>query len=303
MVDLVKRPDPTPLFPAERELPHGTTPVASVNLHANFIEHVYRLHQPATRILLMISTLAPPTLVTALPSMCAEPSRATCLAQTWVVIPAHNEADRIHSVLSELKASGVKHIVVVDDGSGDATSAMAIRENVWVLQHIVNRGQGAALQTGIDFALSRGAKVIVTFDADGQHQASDVPTLLAPIDRGEAQVVLGSRFLGSAVGVPAMRKWLLKFAIIGTRLTTRLPLTDTHNGLRAMTATAAGKLRLTEDGMAHASELLDKLAESRLPWCEVPVTVRYTEQTLVKGQRNRAAFEILFRMLVAKLVG
>jgi polyprenyl-phospho-N-acetylgalactosaminyl synthase len=226
-------------------------------------------------------------------------------SRTWVVVPAHNESGRIAAVLADLRGVGVssKHIVVVDDGSSDDTARHASSQNVWVLQHIVNRGQGAALQTGIDFALARKAEIIVTFDADGQHLATDIPTLLKPIDQGNAQIVLGSRFLGQAIGVPTLRKLILRVAVWGTRLTTRLPLTDTHNGLRAMTAAAAAKLRLSEDGMAHASELLSKLSRSGLRWQEVPVTICYTEQTLVKGQRNRAAFEIAFRMFVAKLVG
>ncbi len=223
--------------------------------------------------------------------------------QLWVVIAAYNEAPNIASVVRGLRGEGVRNIVVVDDGSMDGTAAIATSQNVWVLQHILNRGQGAAIQTGLDFALSHGAELLVTFDADGQHSASDLSALLEPIVSDRFQVTLGSRFLGSAPGVPLLRKLLLKTAVLFTRLTTRLPLTDTHNGLRAMTRSAAGRMRITEDGMAHASELLDRLAKSDLPWCEVPVTIRYTEQSLVKGQRNRAAFEILFRMFVAKLVG
>lgn len=253
------------------------------NLNANFIRRVYQIHGPDIKLLYMLS----PQLT----------------SRTWVVIPAHNESGRIAAVLADLRRVGIGNIVVVDDGSGDDTARQAATQNVWVLQHIVNRGQGAALQTGIDFALSKKAEIIVTFDADGQHLATDIPTLLKPIELGNVQVVLGSRFLGQAIGVPALRKWILRVAVWGTRLTTRLPLTDTHNGLRAMTAAAAAKLRLSEDGMAHASEILSKLARSGLRWQEEPVTIRYTQQSLDKGQRNRAAFQIAFRMFVAKLVG
>lgn len=223
----------------------------------------------------------------------------------WLIIPAYNEADRLGAVLRELRAvlgSG-SQIVVVDDGSTDGTGSVAAGHDTWVLRHIVNRGQGAALQTGINFALHHHAQVIVTFDADGQHVAADIPQMVAPLTQGRADVVLGSRFLGTADGVPLLRRLLLKTAVIGTRLTTGLKLTDTHNGLRAMTAAAAVKLHLTEDGMAHASELLRRLADAELCWTEVPVTVRYTEQTLAKGQSNRAAFQIAFRMVVAKVIG
>ena len=166
---------------------------------------------------------------------------------------------------------------------------------------ICHRG-GAGLQTGIEFAVSRGAEVIVTFDADGQHSAPDLPALVTPIRRGECEVVLGSRFLGHATGIPFVRRCLLQFAVWGTRITTRLRVTHTHNNLRALSANAMQRLVLSEDGMAHASELLSKLATSKLPWREIPVTIQYTQKTLNKGQINSAAFQIAFRMLTATVV-
>ena len=226
----------------------------------------------------------------------------TTVARTWIVIPAYNEEARIGEVLSGLRSRGLRNIVVVDDGSGDATAQLAASHDIWVLKHIVNRGQGAALQTGIDFAVSRGGEIIVTFDADGQHVADDIARLIEPIENGEAEVALGSRFLGSAPGVPKYRKWLLKVAVLGTRMSTGLRLTDTHNGLRAMTSQASRKLRMAEDGMAHASEFLGRLADSKLPWREVPVTIHYTEHSLAKGQTNSAAFHIAFRMFIARVV-
>lgn len=221
----------------------------------------------------------------------------------WIVIPAYNEAERLPRVLKELTATGKYNIVVVDDGSSDGTSSVATTADTWVLRHIVNRGQGAALQTGISFAVRQGASLVVTFDADGQHAATDIENLVQPIVAGECDVVLGSRFLGSAEGVPTSRKWILKLATWFTRISTRLPVTDTHNGLRAINAAAARELVITEDGMAHASEILHKLAESTLRWREVPVHIHYSQETLVKGQSNRAAFQIVFRTLVARLVG
>ena len=219
----------------------------------------------------------------------------------WVIVPAYNEAERVGEVLRDLKDAGAANIVMVDDGSSDDSAEIASRENVWVLRHIVNRGQGAALQTGIDFAVGQGADLLVTFDADGQHTAGDLWQMVSPIASGSCQVVLGSRGLGRSIGVPRSRKLLLRFAIWFTRLTTGLPLTDTHNGIRAFTADAALQLRMTEDGMAHASEFLSRLARSGLRWKEVPVTVHYTPQVLMKGQQNSNALQILFRMIVAKV--
>src|SRR5262249_33173639 len=144
-------------------------------------------------------------------------------------------------------------------GSTDATSSVAIRHPVWLIKHSLNRGQGAALQTGIDFALERGAGIIVTFDADGQHSAGDVDALVRPIQEGSADVALGSRFLGRTVGLPLSRRLILKLAVLFTRIFSRISVTDTHNGLRAFSRTAAECIHITHDRMAHASEILDQI--------------------------------------------
>jgi glycosyltransferase involved in cell wall biosynthesis len=187
----------------------------------------------------------------------------------WVIVPAFNEMHRVVGVLDDLSALSAS-VVVVDDGSYDQTAELAASRNVHVLRHMVNRGQGAALLTGIDFALSRGATFLVTFDSDGQHRAADVPQMIEILKRSEADLVLGSRFLGSAPGIPLHRRVLLKLAVLFTRLTTGMRLTDAHNGLRAMTADAARTLRFSEDGMAHASQILSLAARSRLRVVEVP---------------------------------
>ncbi|MEL6895806.1 MAG: glycosyltransferase family 2 protein, partial [Planctomycetota bacterium] len=149
-----------------------------------------------------------------------------------------------------------------------------------------------ALQTGIDFALSRGAQMMVTFDADGQHMASEIPSLAAPILAGDADVVLGSRFLGETIDMPRRRRWLLKFAILFTRLTNGLKLTDVHNGFRCLSADAARRIRIRQPRMAHASEILDQIARLGLRYQEVPVTIRYSQETLEKGQRTSDALRI-----------
>jgi polyprenyl-phospho-N-acetylgalactosaminyl synthase len=228
---------------------------------------------------------------------CATQSGTT---RPWVVIAAWNEAERLPFVLDDLKPFAAE-VVVVDDGSRDATADVAAAANVWVLRHLINRGQGAALRTGIDFALSRGASEVITFDADGQHLVSDLPAMLAPLRAKNADMTVGSRFLGSAPGIPFFRIVLLKLATLFTRLTTGLKMTDAHNGLRAMTAEAARKLTFSEDGMAHASQILSLAVREQLRVQEVPCTIRYTSATLEKGQSNRAAFRILGRLMIARL--
>jgi polyprenyl-phospho-N-acetylgalactosaminyl synthase len=218
----------------------------------------------------------------------------------WVVIAAYNEAARIAKTIYTLTPYQW-NVVVVDDGSQDQTAETARHAGAVVLRHAINRGQGASLQTGIDFALSQGAKYIVTFDADGQHQATDIPSMLESLVTNRADVVLGSRFLGQAINIPAHRRLLLKAAVLFTRLTTGLRLTDTHNGLRAITANAAKRIEIEEDRMAHASELLHCISSLHMKYIEHPVTVRYHAETLAKGQRSSEAWGVLTRLLISRL--
>ncbi len=224
------------------------------------------------------------------------------MKSVWIVVPAYNESSRIDQTLIGLKASGYHNIVVVDDGSHDGTAETAAKCDVWILRHLLNRGQGAALVTGISFARSRGADIIVTFDSDNQHDSREIESVIAPILNGETDVVLGSRVLGDSSGAPLSRRMLLYLGTMFTRLTTGMKVTDTHNGFRAFAVAALNKIVIAEDRMAHASEILSQIAKNRLRWKEVPVTIRYSEETLAKGQSNMDAFKILMRLIVARIV-
>ena len=215
------------------------------------------------------------------------------------VIAAYNEAGAIGPVIQAL-APQVAEIVVVDDGSKDATADVARSAGAVVLRHPINRGQGAALQSGITLALARGAEIVVTFDADGQHVAADIPRLVAPVARGEADVALGSRFLGDTSNVPALRRALLKCAVLFTRMTTGLSFTDAHNGLRAFSRRAAETIRIRQDRMAHASEIVSEIARHELRFVEIPITVLYTDYSKSKGQSALGAFRIILDLLVGK---
>jgi len=217
----------------------------------------------------------------------------------WIVVAAYNEGSRLGSTLKSI--ANHASVVVVDDGSRDNTFDVACAFPVWVLQHPINCGQGAALQTGIDFALSRGAEAIITFDADGQHDPADIPNMLQPVLSGQADVALGSRFLGSTQNMPWSRRLVLKLAILFTRLTNGLTLTDTHNGFRVFSRKAAQQIRIRQPRMAHASEILDQIARHRLRYIEVPVTVRYPAATLAKGQSSWDAFRITGHLLAGRL--
>jgi len=196
----------------------------------------------------------------------------------FIVIPCYNEVRRLAAVIQEVKSFG--EVVVVDDGSRDNSYQVAQSQGVKVLRHLVNRGQGAALQTGNNYALSRRADLVVHFDADGQHQAEDIPKLASPITAGQADVVFGSRFLNVRDNnqLPFFKEWLiLKPAIFFQNLLYGVKLTDAHNGLRAMSRKALEQIVITQDGMAHPSEIIDQLIIHNLPYLEVPVTIRYDE--------------------------
>lgn len=217
-----------------------------------------------------------------------------------VIIAAYNEAPVIASVVADLQRAGWP-VVVVDDGSRDETEALARQAGAKVVTHPVNLGQGAALQTGLDYALAHGADIIVTFDADGQHRAADIPRLIEALHMRGADYALGSRFLGSAIDLPAKRRLLLRAATLFTRLTTGLALTDTHNGLRAMTRRGASRIRLKQNRMAHASEILHQIAQSGLACVEVPVTIEYSSYSLAKGQRLSDSLAILIDLFARRL--
>lgn len=230
------------------------------------------------------------------------PMPAPAPADVMIVVPCYNEGPVIGEVLAELLRAWPR-VVAVDDGSTDDTYRRLGDTGATVVRHAVNLGQGAALQTGIELALARGARYVVTFDGDGQHRVDDIAALLKPLVEGRADVALGSRFLGGTEGMPAGRRLLLRLATAFTRVAAGLDISDTHNGLRAFTADAARSLRITQNRMAHASEILDEIRRLRLRFVEVPVTIRYTDWSRRKGQSALDALSILFDLLVRRLMG
>jgi len=217
-----------------------------------------------------------------------------------VVIAAFNEADVIGPVVRDIRQS-YPNVVVVDDGSSDGTAACALASGAVILRHPVNLGQGAALQTGITYALARGGEFVVTFDADGQHACADIARMVRALIEHDAEVALGSRFLGKAVGISTARRILLRLAVLFTRLTTGLKVTDAHNGLRVFTRAAARKVKITQNRMAHASELLDQVARHKMSYVEVAVTISYTNHSRAKGQTILGAADIFGDLVLGKL--
>ncbi len=218
-----------------------------------------------------------------------------------VLVPAYNESSVVATTVSDLRQL-FEHVLVVDDGSADDTSDIALSAGATVVRHPLNRGQGAALQTGFDYVLGRtDATYCVTFDADGQHRVDDAAAMVSRARRENLDVVLASRFLGRTEDMPLSRRLVLRSAIRFSRMATGLPLTDTHNGLRVLSRRALGSFRLHQDRMAYATELESSIARQQLAWVEVPTTVRYTQYSRAKGQTNLNAVNILFDLAADRI--
>lgn len=217
-----------------------------------------------------------------------------------VVIAAYNEGVAI----AEVVAGVLPHCtwaIVVDDGSRDQTGEAALLVGAHVVRHPVNLGQGAALQTGIDYAVQLGADYIVTFDADGQHAPGEIAPMVQHLRANDLDIVLGSRFLGHTVNMPRVKAVTLWLAVRFTRFTTGLHLTDTHNGFRVLTRACAKRLRIRQNRMAHASEVLDEIATQKLRYGEFPVTITYTAYSVSKGQRVLNSVAIVKDQLMGRL--
>lgn len=203
--------------------------------------------------------------------------------EIYVVVPVYNESSTIESVINDL-SKYTNNIIIVDDGSIDNTCDIIKDLNIVLLRHKTNLGQGAALRTGIEFCIKLNAKFILTFDADGQHLASDIPHMFYEITSNKLDIILGSRFLGSASNIPFGKFLFLKIAIKFTKFISNIKLTDVHNGLRLFTYDTAMKLDLTENNMSHASRIIDSIKQNNLKYKEVPVNILYTQYSISKGQ-------------------
>lgn len=225
----------------------------------------------------------------------------TISSSTIVVIPAYNEGTILNTIVNSLLNKKYK-VIVVDDGSKPSLKEQLQTSSIYYLRHKTNLGQGAALQTGFDFALSLRPKYIVSFDADGQHDINDIEALLEPLQKEEADITLGSRFLShNPSQIPLSKKFVLYLARVINFLFTGMLLSDAHNGLRAFTVSSLQKIRLTENRMAHASELLFEIKSSGLRYREVPVTIHYSDYSKGKGQSAWQGIQIVFDLVLHKL--
>jgi glycosyltransferase involved in cell wall biosynthesis len=219
-------------------------------------------------------------------------------SKTWLVIPLFNEAPVIRAVVEDARKV-FPNVVCVDDGSSDGSAAEARAAGAVVVKHPINLGQGASLRTGLDWALTDPeAEYFVTFDADGQHQVADALVMVNILHDQPVDVVVGSRFLDGRTTVSAVKRLVLKTAVAFERRSTGVHLTDAHNGLRAFNRLAASSIAITQNRMAHASEIVAEISRNDLRWVEAPVHVVYTDYSKAKGQSVWNSVNILSDLFV-----
>jgi glycosyltransferase involved in cell wall biosynthesis len=218
----------------------------------------------------------------------------------WVVVPVFNEERVVEAFLKELQKLSYS-VVVVDDGSTDASSEIIKKYPVHFVPLSINQGQGAALRKGLAYALERGAEYLVTMDADGQMQSIDIPRLLAPVQSGVCDLALGNRFGANdinASGLPFFRKYVLKIGSLVLWMWCGMKLQDSQNGFRVFSRMAAEKIQIHQNRMAHNWEILIQAAKYKFRVQEVPVKISYSHYSLGKGQKLKGVIRILWDLII-----
>lgn len=216
----------------------------------------------------------------------------------WLIVPVFNEEQVIAEVVRNARKT-FRNIVCVDDGSRD-NSAQEIRSaGAHLVRHPVNLGQGAAIQTGLEYARAQpGARYFVTFDADGQHQVEDVVAMLERLRSEDVDIVVGTRFHGDTSHIPWIKRFILRTVVLLSPRTRRLGLTDAHNGLRVFNRTVAEQMDITLSGMSHASEIVEMIDSRGWRVAEEPVTILYTDYSMAKGQSVINGVNIVFETML-----
>lgn len=218
---------------------------------------------------------------------------------TYVILPAYNEATRIQPVIEEIAEKGYK-MVIVNDGSSDNTldvikeSQRKYPNNIYIYSHIINRGVGVAMQTGFDAVLRYNPKYIVNMDSDGQHSAKDLENVLEPLVTGRAQAVIGVRPLKD---MPLSRNFANAVMNFLTKIFYGVDVSDSQTGFRAITREALDKININARGYLISSEFIREVNDNGIPFEEVPIETIYTPETQAKGTNSVEALKILIQMI------
>ena len=215
------------------------------------------------------------------------------------VIPAYNEEENNAAVVGAVRPF-VSEIAVVDDASSDRTSERALAAGAAVIRHVINRDQGAALETGSRYALEQGADIVLHIDADGQHRPEEIPDILRPIIEGRADIVFGSRFMGKRSDLPKLKRYVFfPVARLVNRLLLGVRMSDPQSGFRALSSAAMSAIRIENDGKAHCSEIMHKAAKSSFRVLEVPIRVIYSRFGLSFGGGIRIVKDLLIKKIIS----
>jgi glycosyltransferase involved in cell wall biosynthesis len=217
------------------------------------------------------------------------------------VIPVYNEESVILDTINSILKEWYKNILVVNDGSKDKSRKLlnSLWNSIIVLNHMKNRWQWAALETGFEYIRRYwDVDFVITFDWDWQHNIKDLQNFYDIANKNkDVDIFLGSRFLNKNNNIPLLRKTVLKLWIFFTYIVSGIKLTDTHNWYRVIRKKILNKIRITQDGMSHASEIIDIISVKKIKFKEVPVNIQYTQYSLKKWQKSLNAINIAFRTI------
>jgi glycosyltransferase involved in cell wall biosynthesis len=212
----------------------------------------------------------------------------------WLVVPVYNEGPVVAEVINDALRV-FPNIVCVDDGSKDDSAEQIRRTGAHLVRHPVNLGQGAAIQTGVEYARAQqGAAYFATFDSDGQHLVSDVERMVQRLRDEPLDIVVGTRFHGNTDHIPFLKRLVLKTVVALSPRLRKLRLSDAHNGLRVFNKKVADDMNITLNGMGHASQIVEMIVRERWRVAEERVTIQYTEYSMAKGQSLINGVNIMF---------
>ena len=203
----------------------------------------------------------------------------------YILVPVFNEEKKIKSVVSELQKV-FKNIIVVNDGSSDASQEILESLDVTVLNHSINLGQGAAISTGFKYIQDlNNAEAVVTFDADGQHSIEDAKAFAKEIILCDEEIIFGSRFIRNKANIPFIKKIALSIVVMFTNRLSRINLSDAHNGLKAIKKDSLKKIDITIDGFGFESQIIHQVSKKNITYKEMPTNTIYTSYSKNKGQK------------------
>lgn len=222
--------------------------------------------------------------------------------KTVVVLPAYNEERFVSGVIRSCLDLGFDQVIVVDDGSIDDTAKNAVKSGAVVVSHLINRGVGAATQTGLSAARMMGADIAVTMDADGQHLAKDIPSLVDSLDKNGADIVIGSRFLNRENSVPPVRRFFNLIANLITLMLSGTYVSDSQSGMKAFSKQVLERINITSNGYEFCSEIIREARYFGFKIVEVPISVNYTDYSMSKGQNFASGITTIFKLMIRTLM-